>query len=446
MKTIRIFCTLLCACMLAVAATGCVRQQEDMPSDSGTAAALVTFDLTVESTTGELPGMTRIVDGKPDDFNIYIYNEAVDFYHHGYYTRTRPMPKLFMPYGQYKIFVVGNTGRDLGDCSLSQIGGLSLNVSSVNDFPPAGREYAAGFRELVVDRETTSFSLALRRTFSKITLGISLDGALGSDAHIVSVIPYNMPAQVSLFEDSALRTSGKTIAYPYKEVTGNKKSYSFTYYQFENMQGDNYSISSALQRNERNAPTGASYAAIRVQSGDAYYDYRVYLGNNATTNFDVSRNAVYNLDVRILGKNTSDLRVSKTEMIFWFGHKEYLYKNAFEWKDGVAYGQLQIACINPDPDNVISLSFRRGMGTFKSKWTMEYYGLYTGNKYTRLSEGVPVKVFEGIGTRQIYFRFTNSDGTTNYETTNNTFVFTVTDSSGFSRDFSITTNPNNKTQ
>ena len=42
--------------------------------------------------------------------------------------------------------------------------------------------------------------------------------------------------------------------------------------------------------------------------------YRIYLGENNTTDFNVVRNRVYNIDARILGLNTVDWRVSTAEL------------------------------------------------------------------------------------------------------------------------------------
>ena len=61
--------------------------------------------------------------------------------------------------------------------------------------------------------------------------------------------------------------------------------------------------------------------SIRVLWDGAYFDYKVYLGSNTTSDFNVRRNTLYDYDVTIEGVNADDLRIAMTEIIFWVGRK-----------------------------------------------------------------------------------------------------------------------------
>ena len=116
--------------------------------------------------------------------------------------------------------------------------------------------------------------------------------------------------------------------------------------------------------------------------------------------------------------------------------KEYL--NTFRWQNGTAQGVLVIVTEHCDPDNVLSLSFKRtSTGTYYPKWEMQYRTF--GNAYRTWKEGERIEVHRNNGGSSVEIRFINSDGTTQYETTNNYFDFTLTDTRGFSDTFRVST-------
>ena len=62
-------------------------------------------------------------------------------------------------------------------------------------------------------------------------------------------------------------------------------------------------------KNADNAPSCASYLMIRAARGNRTLYYRVYLGRNNTTDFNVGRNTSHTLDITISGDNEVDTRV-----------------------------------------------------------------------------------------------------------------------------------------
>ena len=61
------------------------------------------------------------------------------------------------------------------------------------------------------------------------------------------------------------------------------------------------------------------------------------------------------------------------------------------------------------------------------------------NAYRTWKEGERIEVHRNNGGNSVEIRFINSDGTTQYETTNNYFDFTLTDTRGFSDTFRVST-------
>ncbi len=90
-------------------------------------------------------------------------------------------------------------------------------------------------------------------------------------------------------------------------------------YVFENHKGegmDKTDISSAYS-----PPADATYLEILLDKSGTRYYYKIYFGNNNTTNYDIDRNTIYTVTVNINNVNNidSDIRITKlTEESFWY--------------------------------------------------------------------------------------------------------------------------------
>lgn len=111
---------------------------------------------------------------------------------------------------------------------------------------------------------------------------------------------------------------------------------------------------------------------VRVEIRGNLFDYRIYLGNGDPSDFSIRRNNHYQYIITIFGTNSSDYRISKTQVTFWSGHDEERYRNTLAWKAGAACGKLQILTERFDTGNEIQVSYKKVSGTFKSQWQMQY--------------------------------------------------------------------------
>ena len=107
--------------------------------------------------------------------------------------------------------------------------------------------------------------------------------------------------------------------------------------------------------------------------------YRIYLGENNTTDFNVGRNRVYNIDARILGMNTLDWRVSTAELTV----TPFAENHA---PGEPATTELRLTSTN-DPENVYYLSYHIDAGT----------GIVAIDGAER-NPGTPYPLFSGNGT------------------------------------------------
>lgn len=418
----------------------------DDASATADTACPVTFRLETEAAAGIAPlnePSTRI--SRPIlDLNFLVYNDG-GLVRSGY--MTSPMiPTMKLVPGTYRVYAVANFGHQLGPVSEEELLRLSAPVTAPEGFVQGDAMYLSGMLTLNVTGPTTG-RIVLRRLAAKVNLTVRIADDF-KDAYLVHVLPGNAPADCPAFAEHRLSASAPQLEFPYADLTpGSLRTFTMSYYQYENLAGTNPAVIHQRERTDANAPEGASYVSIRVLRDGAWFDYKVYLGGNNTSDFNVRRNTVYNYDITIEGVDADDLRISSTEYIFWAGRKLSIggryYRDGFAWSTRVAYCQLEIVTDNCDPEEVYTVSFRPLSGTFHEDWTMEYMisSLPSAQReYKPLAPGEQVPVHKGNGTSEVVFAFSNLESTKNFNTEDNYFGFTVCDNRGRGRTVVLSTN------
>lgn len=418
----------------------------DDASATADTACPVTFRLETEAAAGIAPlnePSTRI--SRPIlDLNFLVYNDG-GLVRSGY--MTSPMiPTMKLVPGTYRVYAVANFGHQLGQVSEEELLRLSAPVTAPEGFVQGDAMYLSGMLTLNVAGPTTG-RIVLRRLAAKVNLTVRIADDF-KDAYLVHVLPGNAPADCPAFAEHRLSASAPQLEFPYADLTpGALRTFTMSYYQYENLAGTNPAVIHQRERTDANAPEGASYVSIRVLRDGAWFDYKVYLGGNNTSDFNVRRNTVYNYDITIEGVDADDLRISSTEYIFWAGRKLSIggryYRDGFAWSTRVAYCQLEIVTDNCDPEEVYTVSFRPLSGTFHEDWTMEYMisSLPSAQReYKPLAPGEQVPVHKGNGTSEVVFAFSNLESTKNFNTEDNYFGFTVCDNRGRGRTVVLSTN------
>lgn len=432
---------------IALSAASCAREETpwNEPPSKG-APCPVTFRLETEAAAGIAPvnePSTRI--SRPIlDLNFLVYNDG-GLLRSGY--MTSPMiPTMKLVPGTYRVYVVANAGLNLGQMGETELLRYVTPVTAPEGFVQGDAMFLSGMQTLTISGPATC-RLVLRRLAAKIDLNVRIDDAL-EGACLVHVLPGNVPSTCAAFGENRLTAQGPQLEFPYADLTpGALRTFSTSYYQYENLAGNVASITDPADRIDGKAPAMASYVSIRVRKDGALYDYKVYLGGNATTDFNVRRNTSYRYEIVIEGVNADDLRISSTEYIFWAGRKLSIggryYRDGFSWSTRVAYCQLEIVTDNCDPEEEYTVSFRPLSGTFHEDWTMEYMisSLPSAQReYKPLVPGEQVTVHKGNGTSEVVFAFSNLESTKNFNTTDNYFEFTVCDSRGRGRTVVLSTN------
>ena len=280
-----------------------------MPVDSAASERPVTAELRI-TTEDMLRLATRATDEEAiRDINLYLFGrsngQSLHFYSRSALVRFECLP------GEYDLYVAANLGADLGERSAQQL--LDYTIGRQEEYATLPMS-AVMTVAIAPDKENNTVTLpplSVRRTVAKIAYNIRVADKV-PDLELYSVQLFSIPVRTGLFAAAAsASTSEKDFTdAPLVELPdAARRSCSGVQYLFENPQGTVPSITDQRDKNADNAPACASYLMIRATRGSRILDYRIYLGENNTTDFNVGRNTAHTLDITISGDNEVDTRV-----------------------------------------------------------------------------------------------------------------------------------------
>lgn len=374
------------------------------------------------------------------DLNIYLLNTTFNTIKNYYLTAGSNTLNQKLANGNYEVYVIGNWGSNLGVMTKTALLNLQYTVGNESQITANGRMVMSSAQSITISR-SSAFQIPLNRLAAKVNFNISMSPAMAANSKILSVQPYNCNGTASLFANNR----EALISYPTYDVSlSNLNALSKSYYFMENLQGKNNDITVPSGRTKANSPANATYLVIRVERNKKLIDYRIYLGENDTNDFNVNRNTNYNFNIVIAGENPMDLRLSSTSVIFYSGkpssgdYTDFFHFDKFVWNSRVAYAELDIITTNNEPDNQFYVSFYKGSGTFVSNWTMEYMIRREPYNYLPITEHQTLLAHTGNGKVVIFFAFWNG-GSLDVHTTDNLFYFTVSDRYGYRKTFTLQT-------
>lgn len=254
--------------------------------------------------------ITRTADEEAiRDINLYLFGrsngQSLHFYSRSALVRFECLP------GEYDLYVAANLGADLGERSAQQL--LDCTIGRQEEYATLPMS-AVMTVAIAPDKENNTVTLpplSVRRTVAKIAYNIRVADKV-PDLELRSVRLCSVPGRTTLFTPASTpSTSEKDFTdAPLVELPdAARRSCSGVQYLFENPQGTVPSITDQRDKNADNAPACASYLMIRATRGSRILDYRIYLGENNTTDFNVGRNTSHTLDITISGDNEVDTRV-----------------------------------------------------------------------------------------------------------------------------------------
>ena len=244
---------------------------------------------------------------------------------------------LYETSGDTKIYFVANVGPDrfqkfsAGDGVPDSDVTLKSFEASTLAFASEAAVSADGVLPMIGSYEGSSViasgTVQMKRLVAKIdfTFDIQITAAgekftpsrvsLRSAASCTRFLEHTLPTGTTgLYPDAA--SSDNFINYPAVSVSGpvsKETPFTYTWYVPENLRGVVSSIKSPSEKGPENAPAGSTFIEIGgdYQRGSALTDvtYTIYLGENASTDFNVVRNYDYTVSSTIKGLNSRDLRV-----------------------------------------------------------------------------------------------------------------------------------------
>lgn len=279
---------------------------------------------------------TRALDENTiHDLHILVYNSAGELTGQSYHTSS--------PYtvtarsGTGRIYAIANTGNaSLFSGAVAsteqKLQDLTTNIASWNSMGTSDYLLMAGSKSFYIDPGQSTFSttMTVSRLAAKVNLAIGV--AAGSGITITNYKICSLPVNSYYInrplttESSQTDNAGETGTEPNSTSTaahwinsglidaGGASSVNTTFYMFENRRGVNSSIAAQNQKIKANAPDSATYVVINGEGSGFKATWKVYLGANNTTNFNVKRNCSYTYNIT-LKRNDTDSRVTVEQTI-----------------------------------------------------------------------------------------------------------------------------------
>ncbi|MCM1302215.1 MAG: DUF4906 domain-containing protein [Alistipes senegalensis] len=252
--------------------------------------------------------VTRATDEQTvRDVNLFLYDPRGVLPTRHFYVESGAVECSVLP-GQYEAYAVANVHRDMGEMTREQLLAVQLPLVSQYTLLPM-----SGHTTLTVEDRMQAPVITVRRTVAKIVCNISFGKYVVTTLALQSVQIMNAAATTKLFEEK--QTADRFINIASTEIEASEsRTATRAFYLLENCQGDVPSITTQQQKYAENAPKGATFVRIKALRDGKQLTFDVYLGENNTSNFDVRRNTVQTLDIRIVGENEVDTRVHSFEV------------------------------------------------------------------------------------------------------------------------------------
>ena len=259
---------------------------------------------------------TRALDPSQEkfvyDLNIYLFHKRSDLPKHIYIKDKTSSITTMLVNGDYDLYVIANTGGNLGELTEDQVRKYSLDISNETDLSTDNMLPMSASQSITVNKDNTVIPVSLVRMTAKVAFSLTIAPEVSGQIVLQTVQIVNAPRTVSYFSDN--RAAGELLNYSKQNISGN--TFSGTFYVPENLQGVHASITDQKDKNPANAPAGATYLFIQGTTYGRQVAYYIYLGGNNTGDFNIRRNRQYIVQATISGINTIDTRVSTVDLTF----------------------------------------------------------------------------------------------------------------------------------
>lgn len=260
---------------------------------------------------------TRALDPSQEkfvyDLNIYLFHKRSGLPKHIYIKDKTSSITTMLVNGDYDLYVIANTGGNLGELTEDQVRKYSLDISDETDLSTDNMLPMSASQSITVNKDNTVIPVSLVRMTAKVVFSLTIAPEVSGQITLQTVQIVNVPKSLSYFLDNRA-VANSMINYSKQNISGN--TFSGTFYVPENLQGVHASITDQKDKNPANAPAGATYLFIQGTTYGRQVAYYIYLGGNNTGDFNIRRNRQYIVQATISGINTIDTRVSTVDLTF----------------------------------------------------------------------------------------------------------------------------------
>lgn len=277
----------------------CSRELSELDADSLNTPIKVTLHFGAE----HMQEVSRATDETTvRDLNLFLYGpQQLHLY------VTSPSVNIECLPGQYTLYAVANIHHDLGELPIESVKELSTPYSPDYDNLQMSATLNLDLSDPNVSTQDP-IPVTLTRNMAKIAYDISVDAQ--EDIRLQSVQICSIPTTSSLFSKEPSEEASDYRNDLIEHISAASATHwAGIAYVPENLQGTVSTITNQHDKDAQHAPDHATFLMIRATVGERILDYRVYLGENETSDFNVRRNSHHTLDIVIKGTDQVDTRV-----------------------------------------------------------------------------------------------------------------------------------------
>lgn len=210
---------------------------------------------------------------------------------------------LSLPKMGWTIYAIANNGA-MEKMSATEIAGYWYCTNGESDIIK-NRRLVMFSKSAVNLAASTSLPINFTKAAAKLEVNINVDPSVADEITLTSVRLRKVPNWLKVFDPN-----GGSLAYGDYASRSCYDGVKLEMYMLENLAGVRSNITNETDKSMANAPTDATYIEIMAETITKNVTYRVFLGANNTSDFNVRRNHIYNIDIDIDGVNSSDKRVT----------------------------------------------------------------------------------------------------------------------------------------
>ncbi len=267
-----------------------------------------------------------IEENRIESLNLYITNEIGQVIYQNYYNGLPSSLKTELWRGErYEFYAIANCGKEIKCSTKKDIIEIAHEIDTPNEIAINSSALMSGTAVVNNAQENGSIDIILQRCYSKIN--VQLDTTKLSEGvfyKITKIQLKNSPKKISIFSDNTLSDPAYFMDGDCCDDEKLKRidTTPISLYQYENIQGtlsDNTNPKSKLPNSELKEKT-CSYLEVQAKytsiTSSGIIKYKLFLGNDIFSNFNVKRNKTYNITIIPIddGRDENDWRIDESQL------------------------------------------------------------------------------------------------------------------------------------